>query len=613
MLQKNIRENPYIAKVHVELCEIYERISDFMEAYKHCEIAIMLYQSSNHIEAANAEIEHLNSIVQKMNLYVETLEEGKVKKFLCKLQKLKEEEKNLFGYQENAFRSKQNVIGEYWDKDSCLYLGSFRPTIHIYKASEYDLIHMRGEFMQAFEGNQIEIEGERACLLPIAVEQEMTEHVFVSKDGIQECVRQKFPKRFQYFKTKGGTKVFSNQKSFYGNPIPLIQDPNKKKIILNIFVDGLAQSELSGAQLKKYMPNTYRFFSKGLICTRAYSAGEWTYPSIANYVSGRYTTDHMMFHNMIDWHLPKETKILAEYFQEKDYYTCYMGGDWRIIPTYGHARGYDRFLYQMFYNGFRIEQVITEAIGQIEAMKETNQFLWISISDLHDVADEFDLPTSVQTHLELADQIMGESGPTSVKQGYSKCKKHQYETMLPYIDLYLGILFRYLEDNYRDEEMTVSLFADHGQGYLIPEGEEFLANERTNVAMMFRDISCQNMQTDEIISSVDYTAMMCKFAGIPYDPQDTAGKLPKVLGGTGRKWALVESLHPKDPFRAALYGEQYTFFFCNDFPVGEDGRFQLVDYETKLIDKEGQIVENEDIKKECVDIILERIDHLILK
>lgn len=45
--------------------------------------------------------------------------------------------------------------------------------------------------------------------------------------------------------------------------------------------------------------------------------------------------------------------------------------------------------------------------------------------------------------------------------------------MMTYIDRYLGMLFQFLEDTYEDDEIIISLFSDHGQGYLIPDGGQF--------------------------------------------------------------------------------------------------------------------------------------------
>ena len=88
----------------------------------------------------------------------------------------------------------------------------------------------------------------------------------------------------------------------------------------------------------------------------------------------------MMFHNQIDGSLPHNIKTLAEGFEEAGYYTSAVNGDWRIIPSYGHARGYDHFIFQN--SGFDAAGVVTHVIDQIEAMKDINQFIWCSFGDL---------------------------------------------------------------------------------------------------------------------------------------------------------------------------------------------------------------------------------------
>ena len=249
--------------------------------------------------------------------------------------------------------------------------------------------------------------------------------------------------------------------------------------------------------------------------------------------------------------------------------------------------------------------------NEIDALKEINQFVWVSLGDLHDVADEMELPTSVQTHLKIEDRVCKTGSETSVKQKYDMAKKIQYEQMLQYMDRYLGMLFSYLENTYEENELIVALFSDHGQGFLIPEDGQFLGPERTNIAFMFRNGQLKG-ETEEVMSSLDYTAILCKMAGIAYCEQGGEGRTPRIFGGSGRRWALTESLHPKDYYRAALVSENYRFYFCNPIPVGYDGRFEIGDYSICLTDKEGRNVYAEDVEKECLDIIMRQIANLCI-
>ena len=52
----------------------------------------------------------------------------------------------------------------------------------------------------------------------------------------------------------------------------------------------------------------------------------------------------------------------------------------------------------------RTEQVMCDAIEHIETFKETNQYLWLTAGDLHDIADEVSLVSSVNAHIDAYDR-----------------------------------------------------------------------------------------------------------------------------------------------------------------------------------------------------------------
>ncbi len=103
-----------------------------------------------------------------------------------------------------------------------------------------------------------------------------------------------------------------------------------------------------------------------------------------------------MFHNTIDGELPQSVPTLTEYIKGKGYFTSKLDGDWRGIYSYGFARGCDQYVYQIQSMGARAEQEIINAIEHIEAFKDTDQYLWMTVGDLHDIADGYDLSLAVQ-------------------------------------------------------------------------------------------------------------------------------------------------------------------------------------------------------------------------
>ena len=103
-----------------------------------------------------------------------------------------------------------------------------------------------------------------------------------------------------------------------------------------------------------------------------------------------------------------------------------MDCEWRSIPSYGYARGLDQYVYQHQSMGARAEQEIMDVIEHLETFKETDQYLWMAVGDLHDVADGLDLSDAVQKNLTLEERELDELGVTSVKQNYSAKKTAMY-------------------------------------------------------------------------------------------------------------------------------------------------------------------------------------------
>lgn len=95
--------------------------------------------------------------------------------------------------------------------------------------------------------------------------------------------------------------------------------------------------------------------------------------------------------------MPADRKVIPEIFQEAGYFTAKIGGNDSVIPDFGYMRGIDRFLYQYWQEDFFAHEAVHQTIEHMEAFQETDQFIWLDIPDLHDVAGMWDMPLSVQT------------------------------------------------------------------------------------------------------------------------------------------------------------------------------------------------------------------------
>lgn len=601
---------------------VYQARGMILEALKSYHIAYDLnlythYANDSILEDIKVQIENLEDQFEKLlNEYIAYNDFVNISRMLSFLNR----RDVVWGKDEKMARSaKELIVGkEYWVTDDDLrYIGIYRAPLPQFIGEEnLSMIRTKAEFLKFDKkGNNNFVKGTSdEYLLPIASAEIDNMHTFQSPEEVHK-VGQLYSQHFNYYRVKNGMKIKSDKQAYYGYPIPLEHKRGRRKLVLSFFADGLAQEVINGDDFEKLMPNTYKFFSKGTICTQAHSCSEWTYPSLATCVSGLDTLHHMMFHDKLDGELPKNSPTLIEYFKGKGYYTSKMDGEWRSIPSYGYARGLDQYVYQHQSMGARAEQEIMDVIEHLETFKETDQYLWMAVGDLHDVADGLDLSDAVQKNLTLEERELDELGVTSVKQNYSAKKTAMYKKTIQYFDMLFGFLYTYIENNYTDDEILISLFADHGQGYLIPTGKPFLSKERTKVAFMFRGANVKQQVTDEIISTADYLPIMCRLADIQYDVASIDGKLPKAFGGLEeREYAITESLHPKDRYYAVANARDYEIYFENSEKTDEEGRFLLGDYKVFGFykDAENTPITDAELLKRYENIFLERIaEHII--
>lgn len=423
--------------------------------------------------------------------------------------------------------------------------------------------------------------------------------------------------RFYYYKVKSGDEVLikSNKNFIIGDIIKLKLNESKPKLILNIFIDGLSQKFIEKNKLEEIMPNTYKYFLDGAINNNCYSSGEWTYVSLASHFTGLSTVNHMVFHPNINTDNIKKLDLYTEIFKENGYNTAKIDGDWRSCLKVGYVKGMNRYVYQASIRGMHVNEVIDEAIEHIEAFKETNNFLWICIPDLHDIADEYETRLSTQIESDINVRVKNKTIGTSVRKKYDIGKIERYRIQLKRIDRYLKIIYDYINDNYKNDEVIVSIFSDHGQGYFIEDGKDMLEEERVKVPLMIKGKNISSGQYDEMIQAYDMYRIILNAIGIE-DKFNNDANLPKYFGGNKeRDYTISESIFPNETYKATINDKYYKFFFESEEKVTIDGRVKLRKYNIKLINKkndEDETLKEIDIAEKYSNIIIEHIKSRII-
>ena len=453
-------------------------------------------------------------------------------------------------------------------------------------------------------------------VIPIMkIDEDSTIEIFINKEKYN--FNSLLYNRFYYYKVKSGDEVLikSNKNFIIGDIIKLKLNESKPKLILNIFIDGLSQKFIEKNKLEEIMPNTYKYFLDGAINNNCYSSGEWTYVSLASHFTGLSTVNHMVFHPNINTDNIKKLDLYTEIFKENGYNTAKIDGDWRSCPKIGYVKGMNRYVYQPSIRGMHVNEVIDEAIEHIEAFKETNNFLWICIPDLHDIADEYETRLSTQIESDINVRVNNKTIGTSVQKEYDIGKIERYRIQLKRIDRYLKIIYDYINDNYKNDEVIVSIFSDHGQGYFIEDGKDMLEEERVKVPLMIKGKNISSGQYDEMIQAYDMYRIILNAIGIE-DKFNNDANLPKYFGGNKeRDYTISESIFPNETYKATINDKYYKFFFESEEKVTIDGRVKLRKYNIKLINKkndEDETLKEIDIAEKYSNIIIEHIKSRII-
>lgn len=564
------KRTPYVADVHCDLAYMYQVQKQWVKAYEEYSIARELNIGGN---TGNISIEQID--MQKENVLkqaAEELDSATKEEILTKKHFIDymviQEELNWQVSNSVFHNERSTIIGkEYVDYLNLpkMFLGisGLQSACRLLINSlSKDTITEKAELQRASdETNVFETTLEQESFVSIILPSK--EILSFETENEKADIYYSSPLQYVNYRVpKGHMRIVSqNTPLRIGEITPIVHNDKRKRLVLSIFADGLSQTVLE-KNFEKLMPHTYKFFKKGMVCENTRTAGDWTFPSVASIVTGQTMANHKMLHSKLLRKLDIDTPILYEYFKNAGYNTTKIGGNWRVAPNYGYARGMNRVYYHHMYEGYSAERVI---------------------------ADELNMAPIQSEFMVWENGILNEKF-NSVKQKYDETKKKYYLKQIEYLDRRLAGLFQYIEEQYKEDEIIVSLFADHGQGYLVKPEDEFLSDGRTKVAFMFRGNGVSG-HTEEIMSTCDYSAILCKLAGIEYNYANTDAHLPVTFGGEQeREFSVTESIHVGDPYQIVLNGKDFYFYLKGKEDVTSECLVPLEQYEMMLYDGNGNAV-----------------------
>jgi possible choline sulfatase len=381
---------------------------------------------------------------------------------------------------------------------------------------------------------------------------------------------------FSYFKFNESVSLTSegDQTFAVGTPILLGHSPQRKKLVLNILIDGLAWPA-ARAVFTAQMPRIANFFSRGVIFDQHFSASEYTLPSLPSIETGRYPHHTQVFNQRNTHAMPLTIQTLSEQMSSLGYYvTAPLVSGQGLY--YGSYRGYHRLIAN---GGFMPAYEGTErTLRTLEAFRDTDQFIFYHATDVHplNIQTPAKFSTEAELNVALADRFVPlDPAVSSVRTPRLPIYLEQFLVSLRHIDRNVGEILSYIEEHYNEDEYIVSLYSDHGCGLFDPSASnkeiDMVGEYGTGSTWMMRGAGVpEGIIADELTSAVDIYPTLAHLCGFDTAPE-IDGNLPAVFGGTPRDAVYSSSQYPGQTFKLAIRTHDHTLRLETQESVDEDG------------------------------------------
>lgn len=610
-----IKKNRLNLEANLNLAIIYESQQNYLESYRYYSYLYSLQENfKQEIVKQDDLLTIINNTINQMTEHLYNLKGEEYQTYFNDMKSINQVEMTL---NSNMFIEMDDInyyFGTHRLFHTDYFFARYDDWFHSYLEPNKSMngVESKVEIMKICSyGTNFIYDGEEPCLLPcvLNIDKNMNQLNIVNKDGEETQIVETINNTFSYFKLDGYTRIKAKDPIAFGQPIVLKQSPKLKKLVLTIFIDSFNEAFLKDYPLHEIMPYTHKFFQEGIICTNAYTGSEFTYPTVPSYWTGMRSNRHKMLNSNLHFDIPSDIKLISEHFHQAGYFTSKIGGNCSAVPNHGYLKGTDRYVFERYQQNFNVQQVVSEAIEHMETYYETNQFVWLEIEDLHDVAGGWQRSSSVQRKAGYASREIDNWGGSTLYQTFSSNKRNIYKEELRHIDLYLNNVYQYIRDHYKKDEIVVTLISDHGNGFNVRDGQPFLSDQRMRIPMMFYCDWQGGNVCDEIVETIDYMSILSNLAGVEISSGGKIdGQLPKFFGGNNKKeYAVSQSIFPNKPYVASIFTEEHKFYLETVNPSSSDLRIDFSKLNYFLYDLEDKKLEDE----EAVQSYLKILDDLI--
>ena len=400
---------------------------------------------------------------------------------------------------------------------------------------------------------------------------------------------------FSQFRRAETTEITPASDAVYavGTPVRLGHSPARRKLVLNILIDGLAWN-IARTHFPDAMPNIACFFERGTIFDQHFSTSECTYPSLPVIETGRYPIHTQVFNERDSHEIPLDMMTISECMTDLGYYAAAPMGASDSL-TCGALRGYD----QLNTAAWKLPsaEAADRAIMQLEAFDETDQFLYLHVTDVHPWnAKGLKFHPAVESHLPLSQRLFElDEHIASVRLPKLKIYQEQFWRSLRRADRNLAQLLTYIEEHYAEEEYLVSIYSDHGNSIFstpVNGVMDVIAENSTRALWMMRGAGVpEGRIVNELTSTADLYPTLGALCGFPV-AEDIDGNLPAVFGGKERDAVYSMSMFPGQTFKLAVRTHAHAFRLETRELLDEDGTVDFADARVGIYPRAHELEED---------------------
>ena len=263
---------------------------------------------------------------------------------------------------------------------------------------------------------------------------------------------------------------------------------------------------------------------------------------------------------------------MGEYFSENNYQTYMINGSWRLVPTYGFCKGFDKTLYK---KGMSANEAIEHFFNIDTNIQNEKKFYWITFFDLHSagfnnqIGDNFFMDKLKENNLK---SVYLDSNLYLTERYAQNCKL---------LDLKLSNLYNYINKTYKNEEILISLVSDHGQSFFDNE-KHILKNNRVKVPWMLRGRNVSAGKVNHFSENVDILPNLLSLNNFKFNRNDFDGQICEIFDGSIKENVKSQSIFPNNTYKMRIDFKENEYFIESEDKVNDQCELKNTNQKIKI-------------------------------